>query len=490
MESNMTELADAVQVMTLGEDAPKQPIQKLIQQCRQTSEAVTSMADSIQARFGGPDVPRPNLVTNGEGIQFLREGSRKLTGVIGTIQGILDELNEVTDCAIYERLRSLGTESEASVSGDTVKELMSWFGDDIKSIIRQVLDNDDHSNGVLWKVAEEGYKQATSPSGSLSIERYMVGPGEKSPFGDGQRGELAKDTCSKRWAEFWIRAIRNAPGGPTLFFPSAPMTLNATDIPPYLFRVSDTVSSGKSDAEVVASTMSRYNLKQDSRIDILSLEQDQATIKLHNHLTKPTISAKGDDNFMSWTSSLLFAIQYAIWRTQRIHSSGIQFCVVDTTKFPPGQFARDTWLLDSYRESASRLGYNISRLWKLRDGEDYYNGEYLSQGTLTHAGRSYLVSLKQLEEAGLYKLYREFEDPKGAAQWADRVKELRLLWSGHHTTIDKEISRALEVGSCISPSHASDMALMLLAFKYRERRTTLANVEELPRWATKPVERE
>lgn len=473
MESNMKELTDAVHVLTLGEDEPEQPIQEVIHQFRQTSEAATSTAESIRTRFGGSDAPRPIMITNDEDIQFLLEGAHKLTDAIGKIRDTLDKLNEVTGSAIYERLRFLGSGGETSASDNTAKELLSWFGDEIKYIIREILNNDDYSNSVLWKVAEEGYKQATSPSGSLSIESPTVRQGETPPFGDDQLGELSKEACSKRWTEFWIRAIQNSPGGPTLFFPSAPTTFNTTEVPPYLFRVFDPSSSGRSDAEVVASMMSLSHLRQDSRTDLLALGQTQATIQLHKHLTKSMFSAEADDNLMSWTSSLLVAIQYAIWRQQWEDSSSIQICVVDSTKFPLGQFARDTWLLDSYRETAYRLGSNFPNLWKLRDGEDYYNGEYLSQGTLTHTGRSCLVSLEQLVNAGLYKLYPEFGNPDGAAQWANRTRFLRRCWSEQQTTTDydDEISRAFEVGSCISPTHALDMALMLLAFKNRELRT-------------------
>jgi hypothetical protein len=135
---------------------------------------------------------------------------------------------------------------------------------------------------------------------------------------------------------------------------------------------------------------------------------------------------------MSCTSSLLFAIQYAIWRRHNFgcDSADIKICVVDTRRFPHGQFVHDRWLLQAYRHIDEREGEKKRDFFRFRlDDERYYNGEYLSQGSVNHAGRSCMVSWKSLEEYGLYDLYPEFADEEGAKTWVKRALELRKGWS-------------------------------------------------------------
>jgi hypothetical protein len=166
--------------------------------------------------------------------------------------------------------------------------------------------------------------------------------------------------------------------------------------------------------------------KKRSRTDILALKEEKAATLLHAHLTKSCFGGEDSDNLMSWTSSLLFAIQYAIWRLNigRHSASDIKICVVCTDDFPPGQFMRDVPLLEAYRSTAQRLDSEIPRFFDFRLGsEDYYNGEYLSQGAVNISKRSCVVSLQQLIDAGLYRLYPEFEDADGKTKWAKRVRD-------------------------------------------------------------------
>ena len=85
--------------------------------------------------------------------------------------------------------------------------------------------------------------------------------------------------------------------------------------------------------------------------DILSLKPKEASKRLHAHLTKSLFEdcfeRHNCDNFMSWSSSLLFVIQYAILRSSFRGKSpeDIKICAVDTTNFSRGQFARDMWLM-------------------------------------------------------------------------------------------------------------------------------------------------
>lgn len=104
-----------------------------------------------------------------------------------------------------------------------------------------------------------------------------------------------------------------------------------------------------------------------SRVDLFRLPDDEAAAMLHAHLTKPLFRKKDahkHDNLMSWSSSLAFVIQYAIYRWHNgNHSPGdITICAVDTTKFPRGQFARDTSLIRVYHDMYNLDIVNLGRL--------------------------------------------------------------------------------------------------------------------------------
>lgn len=176
---------------------------------------------------------------------------------------------------------------------------------------------------------------------------------------------------------------------------------------------------------------------------------------------------------MSWTSSLIFAVQYAIWRLHQgsDHSaSDIKICAVDTRDFPHGQFARDLCLLDAYHETAGDISDpKVLDFFDFREGyTQYYNGEYLSQGFLKHVGRSSITSLGELREAGLFELYPDFDNANGKTQWAKRVLELRNMWSSERTTTDCEIQLALQIEfKCFSRFEKCSIASMLLAFRNR-----------------------
>jgi hypothetical protein len=200
---------------------------------------------------------------------------------------------------------------------------------------------------------------------------------------------------------------------------------------------------------------------------------------LHKHLTKSCFDWNKEeedvDNLMSWSSSLLFVIQYAIWRYHKRHSTpaGVEICMVDTTKFPHGQFARDMSLIRAYHE-APELDTEIQQFFDFRLKNKYYdNGEYLSQGLLHHTGRSVVVPLSQLIDAGLYDLYPEFADSAETGSWTKRVGALRSEWSREHTTTERDIQRASKIATaCFHRFNTPDVALLLLSFKERKLRTS------------------
>jgi hypothetical protein len=191
---------------------------------------------------------------------------------------------------------------------------------------------------------------------------------------------------------------------------------------------------------------------------------------LLRHLNKPLFSSDNDSNLKSWSSSLIFVIRYAVWRAAKrgVAVSEVQFCIVDTTKFPPAQFLRDRWLLQAYKDLP--MTRHDNEFVDLRLNEAYNNGEFLSQRRVDVAGRSAVFTLADLERHGLSELYPElFATPSQNGGWTKRAKTLRSEWSKLCLTPRKDIDNALRVADlCFAAAFdQTEIVLLLMAFKER-----------------------
>jgi hypothetical protein len=207
------------------------------------------------------------------------------------------------------------------------------------------------------------------------------------------------------------------------------------------------------------------------------MDYQEASEMLHQHLGKGLFSSEVTDNLVSWSSSLIFVIQYANWRfcNPRFgQPDDIHICAMDTTKFPRGQFARDIRLLKSLEDA--EFTDEEMKIRNLRlNSTTFDNGEYLSQGKLHLQGRSYTLSLRGLKNAGLWDLYPVFNvnDVKPEAfvrtQWTDYVKLLRQAWRYTQKTTKAEVRCALNIAEkCFPGFDQDDMALLLLSFCERK----------------------
>lgn len=387
-----------------------------------------------------------------------------------------------------------------------VRDILSHFDDKLRSIIQDVLNSTSDDSNVLREILEMCHNQALDTSGSLHSDNYFILQAEARsgwPFDpeyydhinrldvDDSYTEAFRVRCEREsekerqqkegWIRFWVQGLSKCPNGPTLFYPAASRLpqCHLSDVPRYLFRAFDHKSTGRNDHNVIASTESISMNSRSSRADLLSRTGEEAAIMLYRHLTKPCFEENDErgnvDNLMSWSSSLLFVIQYATWRCYKRHCTPaeVEICMVDTTKFPHGQFARDMSLIRAYRGSP-QLAQEIRDFFNFRLKRKYYdNGEYLSQGVLHHTGRSVVVSLSQLIEAGLYDLYPEFADSAEMSSWTKRVGALRSGWSTEHTTTESDIKRASNIATaCFHSFNTPDVALLLLSFKNRKLRTS------------------
>jgi hypothetical protein len=245
------------------------------------------------------------------------------------------------------------------------------------------------------------------------------------------------------------------------------------DVPRYLFRTFDDTSSGGSDTVAVTSVTSKGNSRL-ARRDLLSMQDKSALEIIHRHVNRECfVHSLGSDNPMSWTSSILIAIQYAIWRAHmRDRSlSDTTVCAIDTRAFPKGQFVLDQHLLKIF-DAIGNIHFRPTeaRFFRSRiKGKTYYNREYFSQGHLEHVGRSCVTTLHDILTAGLFHLYPEFEDPKGRDKWTIRVWELRGLWWQAVSTSDEEIEWAKEIARmCFPRFDTTEVASILLTFRYRK----------------------
>lgn len=225
-----------------------------------------------------------------------------------------------------------------------------------------------------------------------------------------------------------------------LFQPRAENGISDTvlrNIPRYLFRIASPYSDGATDAKW-AKSQSAVSRDGSSTEDIFRNLDDEkrahvATV-LNLHLRWwPKEGAQ--DNFVSWTSSLLFAIQYIYYRSASSQDessrANIKLYIIDTTKFPTGTFMRDLDLIDIFCEHNTEL----ERLQDMRATTDYYFGEYLSQGSLKIENKCQVIPADVLFQSNrLRRLQSQFGElchnvePKPL--WAKEVIKLRRgIWS-------------------------------------------------------------
>ncbi|KAI0965043.1 hypothetical protein F4678DRAFT_476893 [Xylaria arbuscula] len=455
--------------------------------------------ESITNSFKGLDISSPVLEDeealnlpkcinriDDAGIQLFRQAATDVADVKRIIDATVAVLNEALENSVVGHLIALVPQDTSYISPDSrLPKLRQYFNDDITKIARGVLHNPQNRDGFLWKTAEECYNQAICQDGTLYVGNRTISVDEDSPAYLRATPKTRQENVrneKERWRNFWAEALRRSPGGPTLFYPPAvdspTMGVDFEEIPQYLFRTFDQKSSGINNTAIIASQMS-IDRPKESRTDILSVDNRTAENKLGSHLQKSFFSAPPSDNLVSWTSSILFALQYALYRSHLpgLSPADIKICAVETGKFPQGQFARDMWLIRAYRETATMIGGDTRRFFQFRyDNQDYYNGEYLSQGLVTLSSRSSIVSLETLIQSGLYSLYPDLTSTTD--KLANRVRDLRDLWGNEIQTTLQELENALEIAKTFNALEALDIAVLLLSLKHRKYKSTVSQFAE------------
>ncbi|UKZ96146.1 uncharacterized protein TrAFT101_010946 [Trichoderma asperellum] len=227
------------------------------------------------------------------------------------------------------------------------------------------------------------------------------------------------------------------------FCPSGNLATKLQDTPRYLFRVFSKNSAGENSSE----WMKSVDAQKGNFTDIFKRDNASAVALTLNEHLMPWPKLNGDP-FISWTTSLLFAIQYAIFKYKKEHVelNMIYLCIVDTTQFPSGVFIKDLDLIEEFQDKVTDdhvIWYkNKRRYWKniglsnirqLRNRKHeeysgiYYFGEYLSQGQTKINGRSCTVPCDKVINNHLFAMMPNFkvEMESEAQLWAKAVIKFR-----------------------------------------------------------------
>lgn len=200
-------------------------------------------------------------------------------------------------------------------------------------------------------------------------------------------------------------------------------------VPTYLFRVYTPKSSGSTN-QAWANSHEAAHRTSLSRKDIFAWDDNcRVASMVFEHLRYS--SGGVDDNLVSWTSSLLYALQYMRF----LHSKNkydwkeIRLLVMTTTKMPNAVFIRDMDLIDAFSEHDSRL-MDFASLRRRKHptlASFYYFGEYLSQGALRIENKCCIVSGQEMVEAGLFQLCPELRNKVavGTSEWAHEILRIR-----------------------------------------------------------------
>ncbi|KAF2742025.1 hypothetical protein M011DRAFT_482080 [Sporormia fimetaria CBS 119925] len=278
-------------------------LQDAIRELIRPTDTLVSESRSLKSR-----VESSGSSGNLEELCSLQDGVGKLTGIASKLQNNIDTLTHASENSVIIHLKSPGGLSGARTS----KKLFSHFEGEIRHIVREFLEK-ECTQDMLWKIAEECYKQASKRRGSLDIEHYfdlldessLVQPyapdlesedyyehghrlmcdedyavvwREQTALRDERREESRKNDRHV-WVGFWVEVLNKTLGAPTLFYPSASFGTQHLDfdvVPQYLFRIFDAHSSGENNESVIASIASLSSSREMRRTNLLQLDCDKA----------------------------------------------------------------------------------------------------------------------------------------------------------------------------------------------------------------------
>lgn len=187
------------------------------------------------------------------------------------------------------------------------------------------------------------------------------------------------------------------------------------------------------------------------------IPHQRAKDMLENHLLWRRFRG---DQFVSWTSSLLWALQLAVRKDKdpQYPDVDIQICVLDTSKIETSSFFAASDLL--------RI-YEVADEGKL--AHRYYIAEYLYHGGLFLHGSSSTVSLDVLMDYGLFNLLPELDDPDWRLKLCNAVDHFRgTMFSATRPITPVEARTALQLASLFEKQFTMPVMVALLSLRCRD----------------------
>ena len=218
-------------------------------------------------------------------------------------------------------------------------------------------------------------------------------------------------------------------------------------MPRYLYRTHSSRSNGRNSSRSFTPESPIYTN------NLSDLQRQYAKDMLENHLLWRGLPS---DQFISWTASLLWALQHAI-RKDYQGDTDVQICVLDTSKIEKCSFFAASDLLEIYRvPDEGKLAHR------------YYTTEYLYHGGLFVHGSSSTVSLNLLREHGLFSLLPELDDHRFKPLLCKTVENLRLTMVATPRIVAAIEGRtALQVASLFDNEFTMAVMVALLSLRRR-----------------------
>ncbi|KXX73623.1 hypothetical protein MMYC01_210142 [Madurella mycetomatis] len=255
---------------------------------------------------------------------------------------------------------------------------------------------------------------------------------------------------------------------------------SANKVPRYLFRIHTPTSSAETTTLSVVPSASKCG-RAGRTHDIFSLSPSYAAALLKDHLWWDQ-AHEANCNLVSWTSSLLFALHYALHRHRGSCDTSaladIALLVLDTRGFPAGTFVSEMEILRVFAEHEKAVAVQnktLRRLVEIREDprRNRSYGEYLSQGELDIRGRCVQTTMQKLIDLGIFELVKELSEEDLWKKLALRVLDLReeLLPSAPAPSATHfEVRKAITIAdACFGDRWTIPVAAMLLALRRRKR---------------------
>ena len=225
-----------------------------------------------------------------------------------------------------------------------------------------------------------------------------------------------------------IHYLNFNPSGPHLY---SEEEREATNIPDYLFRVTTPDSLSTIDSDFIRSKDSARKLPS-SVVDCFDRE-DKAEVANELNLHLRWSRADHADNFVSWTTSLLYALQLICKRCASRNDPNSRLdtaylCMIKTWLYPVRTSVRDVDLIDAFKAFDLSDHDTLAEFGKKRETE--YFGEYLSQGPLKKTQyHMYVLSARQLFDDGVVSLRAlPFTNHPAEIELESQVLRYREVW--------------------------------------------------------------